>query len=104
MGIATCARGRATCKLPELAVRGQQTDRVEVAPMITPRVLESQCEWTAADVADEESWTERFTEAELDELDASLHHALQRSSEVLELTRADFPLPALASRLADIER
>ena len=33
--------------------------------MTTPRVLEEQCEWTAADVADEEQWTERFTNVEL---------------------------------------
>ena len=72
--------------------------------MTTPRVLEPQCEWTAADVADEERWTERFTAAELRELDDSLRHAQQRSSDVLELTRDDFPLPTLAARLAEIER
>jgi hypothetical protein len=72
--------------------------------MTTPRVLEEQCEWTAGDVADEEVWTERFTDAELSELDASLRHALKHSDDVLELTRDDFPLPTLAARLADIER
>ncbi|MFM2076140.1 MAG: hypothetical protein RJA49_30, partial [Actinomycetota bacterium] len=44
---------------------------------MTPRILEPRCEWTAADVADETVWTEHFTDAELAELDASLHHALQ---------------------------
>lgn len=72
--------------------------------MTTPRVLEEQCEWTGADVADEERWTERFTEAELDELDASLRHALKHSDDVLELTQDDFPLPTLATRLKGIER
>ena len=72
--------------------------------MTTPRILEPQCEWTAADVADEDVWTERFTDAELEELDASLRHALKRSDDVLELTKDDFPLPTLATRLADIER
>ncbi|MBV8959135.1 MAG: TauD/TfdA family dioxygenase [Actinobacteria bacterium] len=72
--------------------------------MTTPRILEPQCEWTAADVADEDVWTERFTDAELEELDASLRHALKRSDDVLELTKDDFPLPSLATRLADIER
>jgi hypothetical protein len=72
--------------------------------MTTPRVLEPQCEWTSADVSDEALWTERFTAAELDELDASLRHAQKRSNDVLELTREDFPLPTLAARLADIER
>jgi len=72
--------------------------------MTTPRILEPQCEWTAADVADEAVWTERLTDAELEELDASLRHAQQRSDDVLELGRDDFPLPTLSARLADIER
>lgn len=72
--------------------------------MTTPRVLEERCEWTAADVADEDLWTEHFTDAERAELDASLRHAMQRSDDVLELTKDDFPLPTLAGRLAAIER
>ncbi len=72
--------------------------------MQLPRILEPQCEWTAADVADEDVWTECFTDAELVELDASLRHAWTRSDDVLELTKDDFPLPTLAPRLADIER
>jgi hypothetical protein len=71
--------------------------------MTTPRILEPQCEWTAADVADEEVWTEHLTAAELEELDASLRHAVQRSDDVLELTKDDFPLTTLATRLAGIE-
>jgi hypothetical protein len=71
--------------------------------MTTPRILEPQCEWTAADVADEEVWTEHLTDAELAELDASLRHAVRRSDDVLELTKDDFPLPSLAARLAEIE-
>jgi hypothetical protein len=71
--------------------------------MTTPRILEPQCEWTAADVADEEVWTEHLTDAELEELDASLRHAVRRSDDVLELTKDDFPLTTLAARLADIE-
>jgi len=72
--------------------------------MTPPRVLEPQCEWTAGDVADEELWTVTFTDAELEELDASLRHALTRSDDVLELTKEDFPLPTVAPRLADVER
>lgn len=72
--------------------------------MTAPRVLEPKCEWTAADVADEELWTECLSDAELEELDASLRHALRRSDDVLDLTKSDFPLPTLARRLAEIER
>ncbi|MCU1393934.1 MAG: Taurine catabolism dioxygenase TauD/TfdA [Ilumatobacteraceae bacterium] len=67
------------------------------------RILEPKCEWTAADVADEDVWTERFTDAELTELDASLRHALAKSDDILQLDRDDFPLPTLQHRLARIE-
>ena len=66
-------------------------------------VLEERCEWTAATVGDESTWTVRFTDAELAELDDSLRHALAKSDDVLELTKEDFPLPTLATRLAEIE-
>jgi hypothetical protein len=68
------------------------------------KILEPQCEWSAGDVADEDGWTERFDAAELEELDAALRHALAKSDDVLEITRDDFPLPGLQTRLLEIER
>ena len=70
---------------------------------MTPRILEPQCEWSAGDVADESVWTEHFTDAELQELDDSLRHALQTSDDVLVLEREHFPLPTLQHRLSRIE-
>jgi hypothetical protein len=70
---------------------------------VTPRILEPRCEWTSTDVADEATWTEHFDVGELDELDAALRHAMQRSDDVLDLGRDDFPLPTLQHRLARIE-
>src|SRR2546423_15089622 len=72
--------------------------------MTPPRVLEPQCEWTAADFADKASFTEQFTDAELAELDASLRHALAHSDDVLDLRKEDFPLPGLSARLKGMER
>ena len=68
-----------------------------------PRILEPQCEWTSADVADEASWTEVFDAAELAELDAALRHALAGSDDLLDLGRDEFPLPTLGDRLSRIE-
>lgn len=68
-----------------------------------PRILEPQCEWTAADVADESVWTELLDEAEQAEIDVALRHALAASDDVLEIGRDDFPLPTLAGRLRRIE-
>ena len=71
--------------------------------MTSPRILEPKCEWTSDDVADEELWTEQLSPTELAELDAALRHALAKSDDVLDIDRADFPLPTLEGRLAKIE-
>lgn len=70
---------------------------------MTPRELEPQCVWTAADVADPATWTEVFDAGELAELDAALRAALSVSDDVLQLGREHFPLPTVADRLATIE-
>lgn len=72
--------------------------------MHTPRELEHQCEWTASTVGDESQWTEQLTADELAELDGALRHAMGVSRDVLELDASDFPMPAVAARLAGIER
>jgi hypothetical protein len=45
-----------------------------------------------------------FTPAELEEIDAALRHALEKSEDVLEVGRDDFPLPRLRARLKAILR
>jgi len=70
----------------------------------SPRILEPNCEWHASDVADESGWTELFDSAECEEIDAALRTALEKSDDVLEIGRDDFPLPMLAKRLAGVER
>ena len=72
--------------------------------MSQPAVLEPQCEWASADLADEALWTEDLLRDECEELDAALRTALAKSSGVLDIGREDFPLPTLAVRLAKIER
>ena len=65
----------------------------------TPRILEPACEWTSDPLADESRWTEVFGADELEEIDAALRHALEKSDDVLEVGRDDFPLPRLRERL-----
>jgi hypothetical protein len=72
--------------------------------MTTLQILETGSEWHAPDVADESRWIEFFDEAERDELDAALRRALEKSSQVLEISKNDFPLPSLQARLHMIER
>ncbi len=71
--------------------------------MNDPRILESRCEWTADDVADESQWTEVLTQSEAEELDEALRHALSVATDVLDVEQKDFPLGGLRSRLARIE-
>ncbi len=65
--------------------------------------MEVGCEWVAGDFADEASYTEHLTAAELGELDDALRHASARSTDPLDLTRDDFPFPTLAERLRRVE-
>jgi hypothetical protein len=62
---------------------------------LTP--LETHCEWTADELADRYVW--HLSDEELAELEAALGHAEARCDDVLDVTRADFPLPTLGSRL-----
>jgi len=75
----------------------------DIAPL-APEVLETACEWTAADVADPELWTERLSAAEVDELEAALEHAFGVSDDFLAIGKDQFPLPTLGPRLKAIER
>ncbi len=68
------------------------------------QVLEPRCEWRAEDVADPAIWTEALTAAEIAEIDAALAHARARSPDLLDIGKADFPLPTLSARLGAIER
>ena len=71
----------------------------------TPRILEPDCAWTAADVADESVWTELLDGAEQVELGAAVRHAIAtKGDDILQIDRDDFPLPTLGDRLLEIER
>ncbi len=67
-------------------------------------VLETACEWTAADVADPARWTEVLGEVEITELEAALAQARARSEDFLDIGKDDFSLPTLGQRLESIER
>ena len=56
-----------------------------VTPEFHPRVLEEACEWAAADVADPTAWTEHFSRAEQDELEAAVAHAYAVSDDFLRI-------------------
>ena len=69
-----------------------------------PQVLETACEWTAAEVADPAQWTEHLSPAEVDELEAAMAHAFGVSDDFLAIGKSEFPLPTLSARLKAIEQ
>jgi hypothetical protein len=69
---------------------------------MTPQVLETACEWTAQDVADPATWTERLSPAEVAEVEAAV--ARNSGRDLLEIGKSDFPLPTLSKRLKVIEK
>jgi hypothetical protein len=71
---------------------------------MTPQVLETACEWNAEQVADAASWTELLNASEIAEIRDAIGSARAKSSDLLEIGKADFPLPTLAPRLARIEQ
>ena len=71
---------------------------------MTPKILEPQCAWHSDEVSDESAFTETFEGAELEEIDGALRAAMEKSEDVLEIGREDFPLPGLSTRLAGVER
>jgi alpha-ketoglutarate-dependent taurine dioxygenase len=68
------------------------------APTLEP--LETHCEWRREELAD--GYVYEFTAEQLDELDAALAYAEAQADDVLDITRATFPLPALGPELVRI--
>ena len=75
-----------------------------VAEAFAPEVLEVGCEWTAEEVADPRRWTEHLSAADHAELEQAMAQARAKSSDFMQITREDFPLPTLAARLKALER
>ena len=67
------------------------------------RELEKHCEWTAEDMRDPALWTETFDAAEREEVDAAMRHAFSVSDNMLDITKAEFPLPNVSAKLKRIE-
>ena len=61
--------------------------------------------WTAKEMAENPSeWVIRLDDKDVAELEAALAFAQSRGRGVPELEKEDFPLPTLATKLADIQR
>lgn len=70
---------------------------------LQPKILEPQCVWTEQDIADPSTWIVQLSDADLAEIDAALATAKTRSEDFLSLTKEDFPLSAVATKLTQVE-
>src|SRR5215813_931995 len=66
---------------------------------MTPQAMEAHAEWRRADVSNQDDWTLNLSEDDKRGLDAALRHALAVSSDMLDITRDDFPLPSFGKKL-----
>jgi hypothetical protein len=71
---------------------------------MTPRVLETDCEWRAENVANPADWTEVLTAADIAEIDEAVAFARAKSSDLLTIGKDDFPLPELGQKIKRIEK
>jgi hypothetical protein len=69
-----------------------------------PKQLETHVDWRAHDVADPATWTVELDGTDLRELDAALGAAKSVSADLRDIGRDEFPLDALAEKLAGVER
>lgn len=66
--------------------------------------VESKADWREADLTAAEGWCQRFSDAEIEEIDAALQHA-RSVNPALDLARfapADFPLPTFGATIAGL--
>lgn len=52
--------------------------------------------WRVSDVEQDDSWQVRLTQTQIEGFHAALDHAKRQGKEMLEMTQADFPLPAVS--------
>jgi hypothetical protein len=71
---------------------------------MTPRILETGCEWRAEDVSNPAEWTEVLTAADIEEIDGAIAVARAKSSDLLAIGKDDFPLPELGAKMKRIEK
>src|SRR5687767_14975351 len=66
------------------------------------RPIEAPYAWKGADLQHRTDWIRPFTPSELQEIDAAVQGVKRRGLEWMDVTRADFPLPAFSAELAKI--
>jgi hypothetical protein len=67
------------------------------------RLYEGQASWTGPEMARSQDWIYRFSEPDLEEIEAAVAGVQGRGLDILNIDRRDFALPRLADRLREIQ-
>ncbi|MFC9433646.1 TauD/TfdA family dioxygenase [Nocardia sp. NPDC057030] len=77
---------------------------VNASSPICTDILTGPAAWRSSDYTDQDQWTTPLTPDDVSELFAALRHSRQTGKELGDITRADFPLDRLATKLAAVSR
>lgn len=58
--------------------------------------------WLGADIVQTDAWIHRFSNVEIDEIEAAVSHAEGSNTSLNDLQRGDFPLPLMSVVMADM--
>lgn len=68
---------------------------------VPTHAIQSPAAWLGRDMRQTQAWQYHFSSAEIQELKAAVKHAESTNKPMGRLSRADFPLPTLAARIAE---
>lgn len=74
------------------------------AQQVAPGPIESVLAWRADDLQRDQSWIHRLTKPEIEELEAAAAATKAARVAILDMTKADFPLPVLSMKIARLRR
>ncbi len=69
---------------------------------ILDRPVDCAANWKGPEIARSTDWIYTLTDADVAELEAALYSVKAKGLTIPDITRADFPLPGLSAKLADI--
>jgi hypothetical protein len=71
---------------------------------VAPGPIDSVLAWRADDLQRDQSWIHRLTDRDIGELEAAATASKTGRTAILDMTKADFPLPILSTKIASLRR
>jgi TfdA family taurine catabolism dioxygenase TauD len=78
--------------------------QIDAVHQVAPGPIESVLAWRADDLQRDQSWIHRLTDRDIGELEAAATASKTGRAAILDMTKADFPLPLLSTKIASLRR